>query len=846
MTTREQHTEQSNTRQLSVGVQGMTCASCVARVERALTKIDGVAQASVNLATEKANISYEPAKVEVSALLKAVEERGYTPVTAQTSLSVEGMTCASCVGRVERALEKTSGVLGASVNLATEKATVTYLPDGVSPGSLKTAVRQAGYEVREDTPDRDRAETERERREGERRKLKRSLEVAAVFTTPLILLAMLPMLIPALETQLMRLAPMQTVFYLSFALATAVQFGPGRRFYRSGWPALRHGSPDMNSLVMLGTSAAYGYSVIATFLPQLLPAGTVHVYYEASAAIVTLILLGKYLEARAKGRTGDAIRKLMGLQAKTARIERAGAALELPIDEVVPGDVVLVRPGEKIPVDGRVMSGSSYLDESMISGEPVPVQKGEGDEVVGGTLNKTGAFRFTATKVGADTVLSQIIKLVEDAQGSKVPIQALADRVVSVFVPVVIGLALVTFGVWLAFGPQPALTFALVNAVAVLIIACPCAMGLATPTSVMVGTGKGAELGILFRNGGALQSLQETGVVALDKTGTLTEGKPKLTDFTVQPGFDKQSVLALVAAAEQNSEHPVAEAIVQAAKADGLTLPSPKAFDALPGYGVEASVDGKLVQIGADRYMTRLGLDASVFAAETGRLADEGKSPLYAAVDGQLAAVIAVADPLKDSTPEAIKALHKLGLRVAMITGDNQRTAEAIARQLGIDEVVAEVLPDGKVEAVKTLQAAGRKVAFVGDGINDAPALAQADVGLAIGTGTDVAIEAADVVLMAGDLRGIPNALALSKSTISNIKQNLFWAFFYNIILIPVAAGVLFPAFGILLSPIFAAAAMAVSSVFVLTNALRLRGFKPPLTGGVQAPRAPEARAATA
>ncbi len=493
---------------------------------------------------------------------------------------------------------------------------------------------------------------------------------------------------------------------------------------------------------------------------------------------------------------------------------------------------MLVRPGDKLPVDGRVLSGGSFVDESMISGEPVPVQKREGDEVVGGTLNKTGSFRFTATKVGAETVLAQIIKMVEDAQGSKVPIQALADRVVRVFVPVVMGIAFLTFCVWLLFGPQPALTLALVNAVAVLIIACPCAMGLATPTSIMVGTGKAAELGVLFRNGGALQSLQEVHTIALDKTGTLTEGRPELTDFVVQPGFDKRELLALIAAVEWNSEHPIAEAIVGAAEREGLTLPTAEDFGAVPGFGVEATVNGKLVQVGADRYMTRLGLEVAPFEREAGRLADEGKSPLYAAVDGQLAAVVAVADPIKASTPEAVGALHRLGLRVAMITGDNARTANAIAKQLGIDEVVAEVLPDGKVAAVERLQQ-GRKVAFVGDGINDAPALARADVGLAIGTGTDVAIEAADVVLMSGDLRGIPNALALSKSTITNIKQNLFWAFFYNIVLIPVAAGVLFPTFGILLSPIFAAAAMAVSSVFVLTNALRLRGFRPPMQADV-------------
>ena len=828
-------------RRLSVGVQGMTCASCAARVERAL-KIDGVQDVSVNLATEKASVTFDPQKVGVPALLGAVKARGYTPVTAQASLGVEGMTCASCVGRVERALEKTGGVLDAAVNLATEKATVSYLPDETSPGVLKAAVRQAGYGVREDAPGQVRADSVSEARAGELRQLKISLIVAAVFTVPLILFVMLPMFVPGLGAQLNGFVPAQTVFYVSFVLATAVQFGPGLRFYRSGWPALQHGSPDMNTLVMLGTTAAYGYSAFATFLPQLLPAGTVHVYFEASAAIITLILLGKYLEARAKGRTGEAIEKLLGLQAKTARVEREGEWLELPLDEVVPGDVVLVRPGEKIPVDGQVVSGSSLVDVSALTGEPLPVQKGVGDEVVGGTLNQTGSFHFTATKVGADTVLAQIVKMVEDAQGSKVPIQALADRVVSMFVPAVIGVALVTFGVWLLFGPQPALSFALVNAVAVLIIACPCAMGLATPTSIMVGTGKAAELGILFRNGGALQRLQETQIVALDKTGTLTKGKPELTDFIVQPGFDKCEVLRLVAAVEQNSEHPIAEAIVGAAKADGLTLPGADAFNAVPGYGVEARVNGKLVQVGAERYLTRLGLELPA-ASKTERLADEGKSPLYAAVDGQLAAVIAVADPLKASSLEAVQTLHHLGLRVAMITGDNVRTADAIARQLAIDEVLAEVLPGGKADAVKALQRQNR-VAFVGDGINDAPALAQADVGLAIGTGTDIAIESADVVLMAGDLRGIANALALSKSTMTNIKQNLFWAFFYNIILIPIAAGALFPAFGVLLSPIFAAAAMAVSSVFVLTNALRLRGFRPPLEATPNDVRSVQPRAA--
>lgn len=814
---------------LTVGVQGMTCASCVARVERALKKVEGVGEARVNLATEKASISYDANQTDPGTLISTIEKSGYTPLKAQMQFGIRGMTCANCVTRVERSLKQVPGVLSASVNLATERAAISYLPDAVTPAQLKAAIESAGYQVVEAEGSQDRADSEREAREAERQALKTEMILAIVLTAPIFILDMIPMMIPPLGAWFHGIVPMQTLYYPFFVLASCVQFGPGLRFYQKGWPALRHGSPDMNSLVMLGTTAAYGYSVIATFFPQLLPAGTVHVYYEAAATIIALILVGKYMEAIAKGRTSEAIRKLLGLQAKTARVERDGAFIDLPIDAVVPGDKVLVRPGEKVPVDGEVISGSSFIDESMITGEPIPVEKQPGDAVVGGTINKAGALTFTATKVGADTLLAQIIRMVEEAQGSKVPIQALADKVVSVFVPVVMVVALMTFGVWMIFGPAPALTFAVVNAVAVLIIACPCAMGLATPTSIMVGTGKAAELGILFRSGAALQTLQNAQVIALDKTGTLTKGRPELTDFVTQSGYSRETVLGRVAAAEQNSEHPIAEAIVAAAEAEGLSLSAPESFEALPGFGVSAVVAGERVQVGADRYMTQLGIDTQAFASEVGRLADEGKTPLYAAIDGKLAAVIAVSDPIKDSTPEAIAALHKLGLKVAMITGDNRRTAQAIARQLGIDDVLAEVLPDGKVAAVKELQKQG-KVAFVGDGINDAPALAQADVGLAIGTGTDIAIESADVVLMAGDLRGIPNALALSRRTITNIKQNLFWAFFYNTLLIPVAAGVLYPAFGLLLDPILAALAMTFSSIFVLTNALRLRRFTPPMT----------------
>ncbi|MCW5759970.1 MAG: copper-translocating P-type ATPase, partial [Phenylobacterium sp.] len=754
----------------------------------------------------------------------------------------EGMTCASCIGRVERALKAVPGVVEATANLAQERVRVRFLKGAVAFEDLAAAIDRAGYKAMRET-----AETpaEEDRRAAEAKILRRDLVIAAVLTAPLFVMEMGAHAIPAFGHTIHETLGMQTSRVIQFVLATLVLAGPGLRFFRKGIPSLLRLAPDMNSLVVIGTAAAWSFSTVATFAPGLLPGGTANVYFEAAAVIVTLILAGRYLEARAKGRTGEAIRHLAGLRATSARVLRDGKAEDVPLGDVVPGDIVLVRPGEKVPVDGEVTEGLSYIDESMITGEPMPVARTTGDTVTGGTVNTTGSLTFRATRVGADTVLSQIIRMVEDAQAAKLPIQALVDRVTQWFVPAVMAIALLTFGLWLALGPSPVLAHALVNAVAVLIIACPCAMGLATPTSIMVGTGKAAELGILFRNGAALQTLQEAKQVALDKTGTLTKGKPELTDLVTLPGFDRLEVLALTASVEQASEHPVAQAIVDAAKAQGAALGGADAFEAVPGYGVEGRVNGRLVQVGADRYMRRLGVDVTAFASDAGRLADEGKTPLYAAVDGRLAAVIAVADPIKDSTPQAIESLHALGLRVVMITGDNERTARAIARRLGIDEVLAEVLPDGKVEAVKRLQAQGGKVAFVGDGINDAPALAQADVGLAIGTGTDIAIESADVVLMAGDLRGITNALALSRKAITNIKQNLFWAFFYNTVLIPVAAGALYPAFGILLSPILAAAAMGLSSVFVLTNALRLRNFTPPITSAAH-PSAPEPRLAAA
>jgi P-type Cu+ transporter len=751
-------------------------------------------------------------------------------VSPQVELPVTGMTCAACVGRVERALKKVEGVAEVSVNLATERATVVLNDPNISKETLKSAIRNAGYDVLEVAPSQAREDAEREARTQERLELRNAVLFSGLFSAPLLILAMLPMIWePAMNAQMAITSNMGVWNFIMLGLAAPVQFGPGLRFYRHGWKALISRSPDMNSLVMIGTSAAFFYSLAVTLLPDAFPLSARHVYFEASGVVITLVLLGKYLEAIAKGRTSEAMKKLLSLQAKTARVVRGGVELELAIENVLRGDVVSVRPGERIPVDGEVLGGQSFVDESMISGEPIPVSKETGSRIVGGTINGNGSLQFRATAVGAGTVLAQIIRLVENAQASKPAIQGLADRVVAVFTPVVLGIAAITAMLWLIFGGSSAVTFALVNTVAVLIIACPCAMGLATPTSVMVGTGKAAELGILFRKGEALQTLQEAQTVALDKTGTLTEGKPVLTDFKTLPGFDELETLRLVASTERQSEHPVAQAIVADAVARGLSLETATAFQNQPGYGVTATVAGQVVQVGADRFMRQIGLEVDAFTLEVTRLGDEGKTPLYAALNGKLAAVIAVSDPIKAGSLEAIRALHRMGLKVAMISGDNARTARAIARQLEIDDVLAEVLPQGKADAVKALQAKGQRVAFVGDGINDAPALAQADVGLAIGTGTDIAKETADVILMSGDLRGVPNAIALSKATLSNIRFNLFWAFAYNIVLIPVAAGALYPLTGWTLSPVLAGAAMGLSSVFVLSNALRLRGFQPPV-----------------
>ena len=811
---------------VTLPVQGMTCAACVDRVERTLTATDGVAAARVNLATERADVTFDASAVRVADLVQRIDDSGYDVRTTETTLAVQGMSCASCASSVERALAALDGVLDASVNVATERARVRYVPGAVRIADLTQAVRHAGYDVLDTEGEAGRADVEKQARAEEKRTMQRRLLWALAFTVPVFLLEMGPMLVPALGDVIGQVMSDATRYVVLFALTSVVQFGPGRYFYRHGWPALKSGSPDMNTLVMIGTSAAYGYSVVATFLPQVLPAGTVHVYYEAAATIITLILAGNYMEALAKGRASDAIRTLLDLQAKTARVLREGDEVEVPVEDVVPGDEIRVRPGEKVPVDGTVTSGTSYVDESMVSGEPDPVQKTEGDEVVGGTINKSGSVTFEATR-GEGTVLAQIVQMVEEAQGSKPPIQSLADRVVRVFVPVVLAVAAVTFGVWMAFGPEPALTFAVVNAVAVLIIACPCAMGIATPISVMVGTGRAAELGVYVREGEALQALHEADVVALDKTGTLTKGQPEVTDLVVQNGFDTADVLRAAAAVERQSEHPIGEAIIARAEADDIDVPEATDFESVAGHGVAATVEGRRVAVGADRYMERLEVDLGAAHDTADDLADAAKTPLYVAIDGQLAAVVAVADPIKETTPAALDALHARGVTLAMITGDDDRTAQAIARQLGIDRVHAEVLPDDKADTVRRLQEGGQTVAFVGDGINDAPALAQADVGIAIGTGTDVAIESGDIVLMSGDLRGVPNAVSLSQATLRNIKQNLFWAFAYNILLIPVAAGVLYPAFGLLLSPALAALAMVLSDLFVIGNALRLRRFVP-------------------
>lgn len=751
--------------------------------------------------------------------------------TPQVELAIKGMTCASCVLRVEKALAKVPGVAQANVNLATHRASLSFTPSVTDTQSLipqlVKATEDAGYEASVLNGDKATELALAAEQADEAVTLKRSFLLALALTLPVFVLEMGSHLFPFIHQLIHDSIGMQRSWWLQALLTTLILAGPGRSFFSKGFPALWRLGPDMNSLVALGASSAWLYSMVTTFMPQWLPEGARHVYFEAAAVIVTLILLGRLLEMRARGRTGSAIKHLIGLQPRQARVMVNGIPTDVEIDLVKPGDLILVRPGEKVATDGVISEGQPYLNESMITGEPIPVTKHLGDKVTAGTLNTTTSFTYRTTHTGAQTVLARIIRMVENAQGAKLPIQAVVDRVTARFVPAIMLCALLTFVTWLVWGPAPSLSYALVNAVAVLIIACPCAMGLATPTSIMVGTGRAAELGVLFRQGDALQRLRDVTVIAFDKTGTLTQGKPTLTDLVVlDPLHDRATVLGWTAAMQLHSEHPIAQAIVAAATAEKLALPAASDFMATSGAGVAATVSNKALLSGAQHFMRTHGIDTQSQNELTEHWAAQGKTPIYLAVDGKLTAMMAVSDPIKPSAAQAISALKKLGIRTVMITGDHPRTAQAVASQLGIDEVHAQVLPEGKVDQLLALREKNHVIAFVGDGINDAPALATADVGIAIGTGTDVAIEAASVVLMSDNLMGVATAVNVSRSTLKNIHQNLFWAFAYNVALVPVAAGVLYPSFGVLLSPVFAAGAMACSSVFVVMNALRLRQIK--------------------
>ncbi len=791
-------------------------------LEGALRSVPGVHAAKINTSASAAHVEYDASSVTIDALTHAVKSAGYRVGGAQTRIGIVDLRCASCVKFIEDGLKATPGVLDATVNVGTQAATIDYLPEKTSLSQLRIAIEEVGYKTEpaasEEPEDKQRAEHEREYR-----RLMNKFWFATAISIS-VLIAAYPKFLPIIRdwpTETLRLA-----WGVSALLTLPVLFYSGGHFFSGAWAALKHRSANMNTLIALGTSAAWLYSTVAVLFPSIFPEGTSEPFYDVVAVVIALVVLGQALELRAKGRTSEAIKKLMGLQAKTARVIRAGQEIDIPVEEVLVGDIVLVRPGEKVPVDGVIIEGGSAVDESMLTGESLPVSKKPGDEVIGATLNKTGAFKFRATKVGKDTALAQIVKMVQDAQNSKAPIARLADTVSGYFVPIVMILAVITFVIWFDFGPQPQLVFALVTSVTVLIIACPCALGLATPMSLMVGIGKGAENGILIRSGEALQTAHQIKTVVLDKTGTITKGKPELTDVVVVGKWQESDLLRWAASVERSSEHPLAEAIVEGAQARQLDLVEPAAFDAVPGHGVIATVEGRRVVLGNLKMMQREASALGDLEARATQLADDGKTPMYVAIDGHAAGIVAVADTVKEDSAEAIAALHQMGIEVVMITGDNQRTAQAIARLVGVDRVLAEVLPEDKAHNVHLLQAEGKKVAMVGDGINDAPALAQADIGLAIGTGTDVAIEASDITLIKGSLKGVVTAIEVSRATMRNIKQNLVGAFIYNVLGLPIAMGVLYPFFGILLSPLLAGAAMAFSSVTVVSNANRLRTFR--------------------
>ncbi len=805
------------------GVGGMRCAGCAARFERALADAPGVRAAEVNFASERARLTLVPG-ARADAVIEAARDAGVEAETETVALEIEGMHCASCVGRVERALARVPGVVEATVNLANQSARVEILGDAARAArSLADAASDAGYPARvapEGAPRKD-ADA---RRAAEARALKRDAALAIALALPVMALEMGSHLIPGFGPLVESALGDGVARWVSLALTALVLAGPGRRFYWPGAKALFRGAPDMDTLVALGTGAAFGWSAVATVAPEALPEGARHVYFEAAAVIVALILLGRWFEARAKGRTGAAIRRLIALRPDTARVLRDGRETEIPVDEVAVGDVLRVRPGERIAVDGAVVEGGSHIDESMLTGEPMPVDKAVGDPVVGGSVNGSGALSVRAEKVGADTALARIVATVEAAQAAKLPIQGLVDRVALVFVPTVMAIAAITFGAWFAFGGEAAVSEALVHAVAVLIVACPCAMGLATPTAIMVGTGRAAELGVLFRKGVALQALERADAAVIDKTGTLTEGRPRVADVAPAEGWDRARALAVAAAVEARSEHPLARAVVEAAEAEGAKRFEADAFESAVGRGARATVDGAAALVGSARMMAAEGVDVSALSGFADARAAAGETTVFLAADGSAAAAFAIADSVKETTPAALAALRGAGLRVVMATGDRRETAEAVARRLGLDAAEAELSPEDKATLVTRMREEGETVAFVGDGINDAPALAAADVGIALGTGTDVAVESADVVLPSGDLRGVATAVALSRATMRVVRQNLVWAFGYNILLIPVAAGALQPAFGLTLSPMLAGLAMALSSVSVVTNALRLRG----------------------